>query len=322
VSGGVAYGTLCLAFVQHWIMQPEDQVGVKYATTWGELIYPLLVNGLAILVVALLAGYLAERLRLAGGALVEATQRAESAERLAMLGRLAAGLAHEIRNPLGSISGSVEMLAESPALSADDKKLCEIVRAEVLRLNNLVTDMLDLSKQRAPEASAVDVARLAQEVVALAGRSERSGTGDVRVTYDGPTAPTLARCDASQMRQVLWNLVRNAVQASGAGRTVTVKVIPQRSEVVLRVDDEGPGLSEEARARIFDAFYTTRSHGVGIGLAVVKRILDDHASMGARITVESPPDGGASFQVTLRTDVGSLPTGSWSLSSGVPEAPR
>ena len=322
VSGGVAYGTLCLAFVQHWIMQPEDQVGVKYATTWGELIYPLLVNGLAILVVALLAGYLAERLRLAGGAHVEATQRAESAERLAMLGRLAAGLAHEIRNPLGSISGSVEMLAESPALSADDKKLCEIVRAEVLRLNNLVTDMLDLSKQRAPEASAVDVARLAQEVVALAGRSERSGTGDVRVTYDGPTAPTLARCDASQMRQVLWNLVRNAVQASGAGRTVTVKVIPQRSEVVLRVDDEGPGLSEEARARIFDAFYTTRSHGVGIGLAVVKRILDDHASMGARITVESPPDGGASFQVTLRTDVGSLPTGSWSLSSGVPEAPR
>ena len=88
------------------------------------------------------------------------------------------------------------------------------------------------------------------------------------------------------------------------------------------MSDDGSGISANNRARIFDAFYTTRSHGVGIGLAVVKRILDDHASMGARITVESPPDGGASFQVTLRTDVGSLPTGSWSLSSGVPEAPR
>jgi signal transduction histidine kinase len=295
---------------------------VKYATTWAELIYPMLVNALAIIVVALLAGYLAERLRLTGGALVVATQRAAEAERLAMLGRIAAGLAHEIRNPLGSISGSVEILRESPALSADDKRLCDIVRGEVLRLNNLVTDMLDLSKQRTPEAEAVDVAKLAREVVDLAGRSERSAAGDVRVAYEGPDEATLARCDASQMRQVLWNLVRNAVQASAAGKTVKVSVATggAAGEVTLSVDDEGPGLTEEARARIFDAFYTTRAHGVGIGLAVVKRIVDEHAAMGARIDVESPLDtgggGGASFRITLRTDVARLPAGRWALPSG------
>ncbi len=335
IAGATAYGLLCLAFVLHWIAPPLDQVGVQYATTWPELIYPLLVNALAILVVALLAGYLAERLRLTGGALAEANQRAVAAERLAILGRIAAGLAHEIRNPLGSISGSVELLRESPALSGEDKLLCDIVRGEVRRLNNLVTDMLDLSKQRAPEAEAVDVAKLAQEVVALAGKSERSASGDVRVIYEGPSTATLARCDASQMRQVVWNLVRNAVQASAAGKTVKVRVATPNGEpgvgagatgspgeVVLSVDDEGPGLTDEARERIFDAFYTTRAHGVGIGLAVVKRIVDDHAPMGARIAVQSPVDGagggGASFRVTLRTDVARLPKGHWVLPPGHP----
>jgi two-component system sensor histidine kinase HydH len=312
-TGAAMYVTLCMAFVMHWITPPSDQLGVIYATRWSELSYPLLMNGLGVLVVALLAGYLAERLRMAGGALAEATLRADAAERLAVLGRIAAGLAHEIRNPLGSISGSIDMLRESPALSAEDKRLCDIVQAEASRLNNLVTDMLDLSKPRPPVAEAVDVARLAQEVVALAQRSERSGTGDVRVAYDGPTAPTLARCDGEQMRQVVWNLVRNAVQASAAGTVVTVRIVPNGREVVLSVDDQGPGIPEESKARLFDAFFTTRSHGVGIGLAVVKRIVDEHARMGARIEVESPASGGASFQVILRTDVTSLPAGKWSL---------
>src|SRR5262249_16837977 len=133
---------------------------------------------------------------------------------------------HEIRNPLGSISGSIEMLRESPALSLEDKQLCDIVRREAARLNNLVTDMVDYGKPRVPTAEAVDVAGLARDVVALAARSERSGAGDVAVAYDGPEDTLLARCDGAQMRQVLWNLVRNAVQASGAGSKVTVRVQP------------------------------------------------------------------------------------------------
>jgi two-component system, NtrC family, sensor histidine kinase HydH len=306
VVGAVMYGLLCACLSAGVVAPPHDQAQA-YVTSASELVYPMLVNGLGIGVVALLAGYLAERLRITGGALLEATARAMEAERLAALGRIAAGLAHEIRNPLGSISGSIDILGESPALSSEDKELCAIIRREASRLNNLVTDMLDLSKPRAPEAEAVDVAALARDVVALAARTERSGTGDVSVLYDGPANVTLARCDGGQMRQVLWNLVRNAVQASGAGKSVHVRVEPHGKEVTLRVDDEGPGIPDEARARLFDAFYTTRSHGVGIGLAVVKRIIDDHAKMGARIDVVSPESGGASFRVTLTTDVGELP---------------
>jgi two-component system sensor histidine kinase HydH len=152
----------------------------------------------------------------------------------------------------------------------------------------------------------VDVAALARDVVALAARTERSGTGDVLVVYEGPSTETLARCDGAQMRQVLWNLVRNAVQASGAGETVHVHLEAKGRAVSLRVTDQGPGIPEAAKSRLFEAFYTTRTQGVGIGLAVVKRIIDDHAKVGARIEVESPPSGGASFIVTLRTDVGGL----------------
>jgi len=298
VAGAASFLLLCVSFGSHWVQPPPDQSGF-YVTAWAELIYPLLVNGIGILVVALLAAYLSERLRLAGGALEEANARAQEAERLAVLGRIAAGLAHEIRNPLGSIRGSIEMLGESPVLSVEDKELCAIIRREAIRLNDLVTDMLDLSRSRPPNVEDIDVVALAGEVVALAARSERSASGDVHVVYEGPKETEVARGDGAQIRQVMWNLVRNAVQASPAGTTVTVCVTPKAGKVVLSVDDEGPGIPEEARTRIFDAFYTTRTHGVGIGLALVKRIIDEHAPLGASIEVVSPERGGASFRVTL-----------------------
>jgi two-component system sensor histidine kinase HydH len=296
LSGIAIYAALCLGFALRWIAPPRDQT---YIISTSELVYPLLMNALGIGVVALLAGYLAERLRLTGGALEVATQRVVQAERLALLGTVAAGLAHEIRNPLGSISGSIEMLRESQSLSDEDRQLCEIVQREAARLNQLVTTMLDFSKPRPPHIEPVDVASLARDVVALAARTERSGAGDVKVVYDGPSNETYARCDGAQMRQVLWNLVRNAVQASGAGTEVRVVVRAAAGGVDLSVEDEGPGIPESAREKIFDAFFTTRAGGTGMGLAVVKRILDDHASFGARIAVDSPPRGGAIFCVHL-----------------------
>src|SRR5690606_37354277 len=117
VSGLSLFGLLCAGFALEWVRPPLDQRAASYLVEWNAIVYPLLVNGLGVVVVALLAGYLAERLRRTGGALVIANERAVAAERLAMLGRIAAGLAHEIRNPLGSISGSIELLREAPGLS-------------------------------------------------------------------------------------------------------------------------------------------------------------------------------------------------------------
>ena len=299
------YALLCGAFHFGWVRPPPDQGWAGYSMGGSELVYSLLVNTLGVTVVALLAGYLAERLRLTGGALQVATRRAHEAERLAVLGRIAAALAHEIRNPLGSIQGSIEMLQESPSLTDEDRRLCDIVRREARRLNDLVADMIDLSRPRAPNPEATDVAALAREVVALAANAARGS--DVAVRYEGPDEKTaVARCDGAQIRQVLWNLVRNAIQASSAASTVTVRVEIGDRDVVLSVDDQGPGIADADRARIFEDFFTTRTQGAGIGLAVVRRIVEDHAPMGARLNVERARGGGASFRVALSRDVAGL----------------
>ena len=154
LSGVAVYVLLCAGFAFKWIHPPRDQAAVNYVVTWDGMVYPIAVNVLGIVVVSLLAGYLAERLRRTGGALAEANERALAAERLALLGRIAAGLAHEIRNPLGSISGSIEMLREAPGLSDEDRHLCDIVHREAERLNHLVSDMMDLAGPKRPDPQA------------------------------------------------------------------------------------------------------------------------------------------------------------------------
>jgi two-component system sensor histidine kinase HydH len=302
--GTIIYAALCASLHLGWVMPPPDQADGAYALAPSQIVFPLIINALGMSVVALLGGYLAERLRLTGGALEVATQRANEAERLAVLGRIAAGLAHEIRNPLGSITGSIDMLRESPALSDEDRRLCDIVQREARRLNDLVGDMMDLSKPRRPRPEATDIAGLARDVVALASNAARGS--DVAVAYVGPERETIARCDGPQMRQVVWNLVRNAIQASSAGSTVTVRVEQRERDVTLAVDDQGKGIPETVALRIFDEFFTTRTQGAGIGLAVVRRILQDHASMGAKLAVLRAAGGGASFQVSLNRDVAGL----------------
>ncbi|NUP04551.1 MAG: two-component sensor histidine kinase [Polyangiaceae bacterium] len=288
----VCYVGITAALIEGLVPLPPDQRSDLYVMTWSEAAYPMLANSLGLTLVASMAGYLAHRLRVAGGDLALAEARAQEAERLALLGRLAAGLAHEIRNPLGGIAGSIELLRSSEGLTEEDRRLCEIVQREAARLNDLVGDMLDLSKPRDPQPEDVDIAQLARDVVALASRSGRGE--DVRVRYDGlQTARVMA--DASQIRQVVWNLVRNAVQSSSAGDEVLVGVTAlPTGELAIAVADRGPGIPAEARKRIFDAFFTTRSHGTGVGLAVVKRIVDAH---GFRIEVAGRQ--GATFRVLV-----------------------
>lgn len=294
-SGGVFYGALVTLLQKGWLEPPSDQPLALYRLSADELSFYVLVNLLVLVVVMLLAGNLAERLRWTGGELVAATARAEKAERMAALGRLAAGLAHEIRNPLGSIAGSVQLLRMTPVLSEEDQKLCDIIEREASRLNDLVTDMLDLSKPRAPAFAPADAAAIAREVVELGSRSGRA-VSDVELVYEGPER-ALVWADAAQLRQLIWNLVRNAVQASNAGDAVRVEIAVEPDErVELRVCDQGAGIDELAKQRLFDAFFTTRAHGTGVGLAVVKRIADEH---GFTIQVESNAGRGATFRVGL-----------------------
>jgi signal transduction histidine kinase len=252
----------------------------------------LVVNVLVLALVALLVSYLLERLERASGELAVERRRAEQAERMAALGQLAAGLAHEIRNPLSSIAASVQILSDG-LTSDEDRELCAIMLRESARLNELVTDMVDLARPRQPLLAPVNVARLVGEVISLAQRSGRANH-DVRVVQRAPAA-VWVRADAGQLRQLVWNLLRNAIQASGAGAEVRVS-LDVGERVLLRVEDDGVGIDSASRERIFDAFFTTRSQGSGVGLAVVKRIADDH---GFAVSVLSEAGQGARFEVDL-----------------------
>lgn len=220
---------------------------------------------------------------------------AERAERLAALGRIAAGLAHEIRNPLGAISGSVQLVREA-ARNAEDERLLSIVQEEVERLDALVTNMLDAAKARTPTLARVDLAPLVQDVIDVAKRS-RASVHRIDMQVSTADASLHAKADASQIRQVLWNLIKNAQQNAPSGSRILVSLArDERGRPTLAVSDEGPGLPDDVRAHLFEMFNPGRAHGIGIGLALVKQIVDAHGG-----TVDAKSDGarGTTFRVTL-----------------------
>ncbi len=222
--------------------------------------------------------------------------QAERAQRLAVLGQLATGLAHEIRNPLSSISGSVEMVREGNALSPEDRRLLGIVISEVERLDSLVTTMLQVGRPSQIETEPRDLRTIARDVVAVA-RGEATAVNRLQIEETGPDEAIIVSVDADRMRQVVWNLVKNAVQVSPRGGTVEVRTGRDRSDqAYLEVADEGPGIGPAHRERLFDMFYSGRSHGVGLGLALVKQIVDQH---GGRIEVLDRDGTGTCFRVTL-----------------------
>ncbi len=218
----------------------------------------------------------------------------EQAERFAVLGRLAAGLAHEIRNPLGAISGCVELVRETAALDPEERRLLVTVSRDVERLNQLVTDMLQFARPRPPDLQPTDLAALAGEVVTLA---KTSGGAESNVNLSvGGQASVVAMADGNQVRQVLWNLVRNAAQASRKGGDVRVEVTASGGEAEIAVLDRGPGVAPELRERLFDTFYSGTARGTGLGLAIVKRVADAH---GGRVEVREREGGGSVFAFVI-----------------------
>jgi two-component system sensor histidine kinase PilS (NtrC family) len=214
----------------------------------------------------------------------------QRAERLAAIGRLAAGVAHEIRNPLAAISGSIELLSQT-AQSGADKELMSIVLREVERLNKLITELLEFARPRALETQRLDMAAALHEMLRVLDHDKRL---EGRVELRAPAA-VWVEADPAQLKQVIWNLLRNAVEAGGTG-PIEVEARAATGQAFLSVRDHGVGLTAEQRARLFEPFYSTKEGGTGLGLAMVHRIVEAHR--GA-IEVNAPADGGAAFTIVL-----------------------
>ncbi len=212
-------------------------------------------------------------------------------ERLAAVGALAAGLAHEIRNPLTSLSGSVQLLAEHGDFSCTDRQLLDIVHRETSRLNRLVSDFLVFAKPRQPECKDCDLGALFRELVALMS----SDPEYAQVTIDCSNCRSCIVCaDVEQIRQAAWNLLVNAAIFALEPKQVQIGMDCQRH--CFWIDDNGPGVAENIKKRIFEPFYTTRASGTGLGLSIVHAIVSAH---GGTIECLDSPLGGARVQVCL-----------------------
>jgi two-component system sensor histidine kinase PilS (NtrC family) len=216
--------------------------------------------------------------------------KVERAERLAGIGRLAAGIAHEIRNPLASISGSMEMLKTSPGADEDSRQLMDIAVREVDRLNRLITDLLDYARPKTEERQRLDLGELVGEIVRASQQERRPG---IRLGLHA-TPEVMVEGASGQLRQVVWNLIRNAAEAMPDGGDLQVRVERDGGSPVLVVSDTGAGIPKAHLERIFEPFYSTKVSGSGLGLATVARIVDDHRG---HIDVESEPGRGTTFTV-------------------------
>ena len=270
---------------------------------------------------------LAERLAETNRRLEQAQAEARRSERLAALGQLSAGLAHEIRNPLGVIRGSAEMLTQK--LQASDelaRELAGYISTEVNRLSALVTEFLDFARPLHAEPHPADLIALLDRVLQIvAGRfAAKQATGkSVRVERHYASGLPSVPLDESLCEQAFLNLVQNAYEAmqdqdEKHGGTLRVEVQPatqnDREGVELRLADTGPGVPDELREEIFNPFVTTKKTGVGLGLSIVSKIVDGHHGS---IRVEEGPQGGASFIIFFPLDQSSAQqTDSWPRTAG------
>jgi len=216
-------------------------------------------------------------------------------ERLAALGKMAAGLAHEIRNPLASMRGSVQVLAAELDLSPDQAQLMEIVLRESDRLNQIVSDFLVYARPPRTDRQVIDLAAILSETLALLRHSPELSPNHF-IVEECDLGPVLYNGDPNQLRQVFWNLARNAIQAMPAGGKLTaILEATPRHEVTITFSDTGQGMTREQQDRLFEPFNSSTG-GTGLGMAIVYQLIRDH---NGRIVVESEAGSGTRISIRL-----------------------
>jgi len=275
--GGLLVALTCsLAYVPHLREQSASFEAGRYA----EIVVFHLI-GLTVGVLATAQRRVTERYQVAAATLETANrelkdsyEQLQRADRLKTLGEVAAGLAHEIRHPLASIRGSLEIIGDRSLQDSPEAEFSHLAMVEVQRLDDLVWEFLRYARPHQPDLRPTTLHGVVERVFALL-RVEAERAGVALVTESTGSLPDVC-IDPPQIEQVLLNLVLNAIQASPPGACVRVGERLERQAAVIDVIDEGPGIPDEYVAQVFSPFFTTREKGTGLGLAIASRIVMEH----------------------------------------------
>ncbi len=221
-------------------------------------------------------------------------------ERLAAIGRLAAGVAHEIRNPLSSIRGFAYLLGKGHDKKSPEREYADLMVREIDRINHVVTDLLNFARPMALEPEDICLLDIIDHVVSLVSADTSAQCIRVRIEID-PNCPRLF-ADPNQLTQAILNLMLNAIHALDEGGTIEIRAGKAHPEngVAVFVEDDGPGIAPDLHDKVFEPFYTTRERGTGLGLAMVRKIAENH---NGSVRLESPPPGkpwGTRFTLLLK----------------------
>lgn len=302
VGGLLTAICVCMCYIPHvhdWVAQEPHYALNQYAELGSFLLIGFVTGILSDRELAV-----NRRLRQRSKELAQANVELEKSfyhlkrtSRLAAVGQIAATMAHEIRNPLASIEGAVQVLENQH----EDRKLREefhqIIRKQCQRLSGLLTELLNFAKPRQPVLAMVNFGDLVSEVAILIRPLMTVKNNSIRVLSDSVNISV--RCDSEQMKQVLFNLLMNAQEANGDGGTISLRYWLENAMFVLSISDSGPGIAPEDIEQVFEPFFTTKASGTGLGLSVVQQIVSHH---GGDIRVFNTSEGGACF--LLRIPVG------------------
>jgi two-component system sensor histidine kinase PilS (NtrC family) len=215
-------------------------------------------------------------------------------DRLAAVGRLAAGIAHEIRNPLASISGSIKMLSSISPFNEEQRTLVDIITRESTRLNSIISDFLVYSREKSYKLSRMDLIPLLEDALALL--QNRLASPELKLVREYSQSKAFAAIDGDRMKQVIWNLLENAVRAMEGKGTITVSVKAVDDFWRVGIRDTGPGIPRSMMDKIFEPFQSQFEGGTGLGLAIVYQIAQAH---GAKVYAHSIAGTGAEFVLEL-----------------------
>lgn len=287
---------ICLEY--YGFIQPygSDISPLVFEFGWLQVLYKVVITAAACYAVALLSGFLSEQTRRSSNELQRMSEHVKRMEKMASLGEMAAGLAHEIKNPLASLSGSIQVLREENRYDPEHDNLMRIVLRETDRLTSLVSDFLLFAKPPAGKRESIRLDEAINEILEL---FQKNSAIQEHLTIERNLIPDIfVEVDPVHLRQILWNLLLNGAEAIEREGRITVQMVNQKNRwIQIILTDNGAGISAENVDAIFDPFYTTKHSGTGLGLSIVYRILEYY---GSRLDVESTEGQGTSVHFMLR----------------------